>query len=112
MENVTPEILFERTLGERALLERSHGQTAARVRADGKAELFEALRPCMTGAERLLPYAELGRGLGMKEGAVKQAVRRLRLRYGELLRMQIADTVDSPDEIESEIRHLIEVASA
>jgi RNA polymerase sigma-70 factor (ECF subfamily) len=110
VENVTPESLFERSWA-RALLNEVMGKLRSEYVAEGKTELFETLRPCMTGAERLLPYAELGRGLRMSEGAVKQAVRRLRLRYGQLLRMQIADTVNSPVEIENEIRHLIEMAS-
>jgi RNA polymerase sigma-70 factor (ECF subfamily) len=110
VENITPEILFERTWAA-ALLNEVMGKLRREYVAEGNAELFEALRPCLTGAEPLLPYAELGRVLGMKEGAVKQAVHRLRRRYGQLLRTEIADTVDSPEEIESEIRHLITVAS-
>jgi RNA polymerase sigma factor (sigma-70 family) len=111
VENVTPESLFERSWA-RTLLDEVIAKLYREYEAEGKAELFVTLRPCMTGAERLLPYAELGRRLRMKEGAVKQAVRRLRVRYGELLWAEIADTVVRPDEIESEIRHLIAVASA
>jgi RNA polymerase sigma-70 factor (ECF subfamily) len=42
----------------------------------------------------------------MSEGALMTAVHRLRRRYGELLRAEIAQTVSSPDEIEAELRHL------
>ncbi|MBM3841142.1 MAG: hypothetical protein FJ398_24945 [Verrucomicrobia bacterium] len=55
------------------------------------------------------PYAEVAAELGMSEGALKVAVHRLRRRYGELMRMEIANTVSSPDEIEAEIRHLFTV---
>jgi hypothetical protein len=59
----------------------------------------------------LAPYAELGAGLGMSEGAVKKAFHDLRKRYGKLLQAEIAATVSGPDEGEEEIRHLITVAS-
>jgi len=49
--------------------------------------------------------------LGMTEGAVKTAVHRLRQRYGQLLRAQIAETVASPDEIDDEIRFLLSTLS-
>jgi hypothetical protein len=44
--------------------------------------------------------------LGMTEGAVKMAAHRLRRRYRELLRQEIAQTVAGPDQIEEEIRYL------
>ena len=74
--------------------------------AVGNEELFAALEPHLTGAERLVPYAELGAGLGMTEGAVKTAVHRLRKEFGKLLRAEIAKTVSDREEIEEEIRHL------
>lgn len=90
-------------------------QVMDRLRADytatGKGELFAALQGHLSGAERLVPYADLGAGLGMTEGAVKTAVRRLRKRYGELLRAEISATVSSPEEVEEEIRNLIAVTS-
>ena len=45
----------------------------------------------------------------MSEGAVKVAIHRIRKRYGQLLRAEIAGTVDRPEEIDAEIRHLIAV---
>ncbi len=47
----------------------------------------------------------------MTEGAVKVAVHRLRLRYGELLREEIARTTGSPDEVDEELRYLMAVAA-
>jgi RNA polymerase sigma factor (sigma-70 family) len=75
----------------------------------GKKQQFDALRFCLTGERSKLPYAELAAGLGSSEGAVKVAVHRLRQRYRELLRAEIANTVSSPDEVEDEIRHLFAV---
>jgi hypothetical protein len=51
----------------------------------------------------------VGPGLGLSEGAVKVAVHRLRKRYGEVLRVEIAGTVSNPREVDGEIRHLITV---
>jgi RNA polymerase sigma-70 factor (ECF subfamily) len=78
----------------------------------GKEALFAALEPCLTGGEDLLPYAELMARLDLKASALKMAVHRLRKRFGELLREEIAQTVATTDEIENEIRELIAAASA
>ena len=73
---------------------------------DGKEKQFEQLKPTLTEASRSVPYAEIALGLGTSEGAVKVAVHRLRQRYRELLRAEIADTVANPGEIDDEIRNL------
>ena len=78
----------------------------AELAAEGKQELFEGLKPVLT-AGGSIGYARIAAGLGMTEGAVKVAVHRLRRRYRELLRDEIAQTVASPEEIEEEIRHLL-----
>ena len=73
---------------------------------DGKQKLFEQLKPTLTEASRTVAYAEIARRLDTTEGAVKVAVHRLRQRYRELLRAEIADTVASPEEVEDELRNL------
>ena len=73
---------------------------------DGKENLFEQLKPTLTEASRSVRYAEIAAQLGTSEGAVKVAVHRLRQRYREVLRAEIADTVASPGEVEDEIRNL------
>ncbi len=74
--------------------------------ASGRAKLFELLRGCLARDESALPYAEIATRLNLTEAAVKMAVQRLRARYREILRAEIADTVASPEAIEEEIRHL------
>ena len=54
------------------------------------------------------PYADVAARLGMTEGAVKTAVHRMRRRYGELLRAEIAETVVDTAEVDEEIRHLFQ----
>lgn len=61
----------------------------------------------LSGAES--PREALAKQLGMTEGALKVAVHRLRQRYREVLRAEIADTVDSPADVGGEIRHLVAV---
>jgi RNA polymerase sigma-70 factor (ECF subfamily) len=75
----------------------------------GQAALFNALKPCLVGRRETQPYQQLGAELGMTEGSVKVAVFRLRQRYRERLMEEIAHTVASPDEVESEVRHLFRV---
>src|SRR5262249_2996903 len=104
-DRATPEAIYERHWALELL-----GQVFARLREEhkgkGKGELFQALKPILTGGEVALSYAQLGASLGMAEGAVKVAAHRLRKRYGELLRETIAETVSGPDEIDDELRQL------
>jgi len=72
----------------------------------GKEELFEQLKPVLTETSRAVRYADIAVRLGSSEGAVKVAVHRLRRRYRELLRAEIAETVASEAEIDDEIRSL------
>lgn len=72
----------------------------------GKSEIYEELKGCLTAGERSAGYAESGKRLGMTEGAVRVAAHRLRVRYRELLREEIAQTVAVPGEVDDEIRCL------
>lgn len=73
---------------------------------EGKQQLFERLQPCLAGRDPDVTYQQLATELGMTEGAVKVAMHRLRRRYGELVRRQIAHTVPSLADIDDEIRQL------
>ena len=75
--------------------------------ARGKERLFEALKGTLTSSNEE-SYQEVGRRLGFSEGAVKVAVHRLRRRYGEAVRAEIARTVESSEEIDDEIERLFE----
>jgi RNA polymerase sigma-70 factor (ECF subfamily) len=91
------------------LLETVLGELRAEYEQDGKGRLFETLKPSLMGSRELQPYASLAAKLEMSEGAVKVAVHRLRERYRERLKSQIAQTVASPEDIAGEMRHLIRV---
>jgi RNA polymerase sigma factor (sigma-70 family) len=109
-DRATPEGVYERRWAL-TLLE----QTLARLRQElvsaGKERLFECLKGTLTG-EDAGPYARAGEELGLSEQAVKVAVHRLRKRYGELLRAEIAQTVATPEEVEDELRDLFAAVRA
>jgi RNA polymerase sigma-70 factor (ECF subfamily) len=88
----------------------------ARVRenyeAAGRLPVFETLKGFIWGDQTKLSYAEVAPQLGLTEGAVKVAVHRLRARYRELLRAEIAQTVATPGEVDEELQHLIAVLAA
>jgi len=104
----TPERIFERqwavTLLDQVLL-----SLRAEYDQGGKAALFDALKPCLVGSRETLPYAELGARLGLSEAAVKTAVSRLRERYRQRLKAEVAHTVSSPEDVDPELRHLFRV---
>jgi RNA polymerase sigma factor (sigma-70 family) len=107
---VTPEKLFERRWAL-DLLGKVLNRLKAEYAAKGKSRLFSKLEPCLVDKPAEGLYAQLAAALDMNEGSVRTAIHRLRQRYGELLRSEIADTV-APEEVEDEIRHLLAVVSS
>jgi DNA-directed RNA polymerase specialized sigma24 family protein len=73
-----------------------------------RAELFEALKPSLSADKLDKPYSEIATQFGVTEGNVKIAVHRLRKRFGELLRAEVAQTVEDESEIEAELRYLLQ----
>ncbi len=109
-EQMTPELHYERSWAL-ALLERVMNRLRMEYEKADRSPLFQALQPHLSGAEGRPGYARLGTALGMGESAVTVAMHRMRRRYGEFLREEIAQTVTSPDEVEDELRHLMHVVS-
>lgn len=106
-----PKAYFERNWAF-TVIERAMQNLELELRAAGKEKLLERLRPHLQGDRNGRPYAEIAAELGLSEGAVKVTVHRLRQRYGELLRAEVARTVGTEAEIADELRHLIEIVSA
>ena len=71
----------------------------------GRPEHFERLKVFLPGHSDA-PYAALAREMNTSEGALKVAIHRLRKRYRDLFRQEIADTVADPAEVEAELRYL------
>jgi len=73
--------------------------------------LFEAIEGFLTSEPPSASYAQIATRLDMQEGALKTAIHRLRRRYREFCREEVAQTVADPAEIEAELRYLCEVVS-
>jgi RNA polymerase sigma factor (sigma-70 family) len=103
----TPERIFERRWAL-SMLDRVVERLRNEFVHHGRAEHFERLKMFLLGQSDA-PYAELAREMNTSEGALKVAIHRLRKRYRELFRQEIADTVADPPEVESELRYLAAV---
>lgn len=104
----TPETLYERRWAL-TVLESAFRALEAECNASGRGALFAALRPHLSGDPDAELLAVLAPPLGTTEGALKVAAHRLRRRYGELVRAEIANTVDAdPATVDAELRHLQE----
>ena len=104
---LTPERIFDRRWAL-TTLEQALEALREECEREGKAELFEALRPTLTSDATgdAAPYRDVADRLGMSEGAIKVAAHRMRKDYRELLRGGIAETVKRPQDVDDEIRDL------
>lgn len=89
-----------------ALLERVIARLQDECAAENKTNLFEQAKGYLMVGEKAIPYAEAAQSLRMDEGAVRVAVHRLRKHYRELLRDEIAQTLDDPAQVAEELRSL------
>ncbi len=76
---------------------------------DSRKRKFIQLAQYLPGGDAVMSHAELGASLGISEAAAKQEVYRLRKRFGERLREAVAETVAHPDDVDDEIRYLIDI---
>ena len=106
-DTLTPETVYEQQWAI-ALLDSVLNQLETEFQSRDKQNQFEVLKPFLSGS-KALTHAEAGQQLGMREGAVKVAAHRMRTRYRDLIRAEIAQTVESPEQIDDEIRRLFEV---
>lgn len=105
----TPERMFERRWAL-SVLDRVVEKLREEFVRHGRPEHFEQLKVFLLGQSDA-PYATLAREMNTSEGALKVAIHRLRKRYRELFRQEIADTVADPAEVESELRYLAAVVT-
>ena len=103
-DRVTPEVLFDRRWA-RTVMDRALTALATEYAVRDQAELFGRLKPALVDGDGG-GHAELGRALGLSEGAVAVALHRLRRRYRELVRHEVAQTAGSAADLEDELRHL------
>jgi len=107
-ERATPESLFERGWAV-TLLEGVLARLDEEYRRTGKQTWMEAMRPALTTDRESMDYAGMAQTLGITETAARVAAHRLRQRYRQLIRAEVAGTVASPEEVEAEMRHLFRV---
>jgi RNA polymerase sigma factor (sigma-70 family) len=90
-----------------AVMDRALAALAAEFAKADKAAHFEALKPWLVGETPALSQAVAAKSLGMSEGALKVAAHRMRRRFRELVKADIAQTVHRPEDVDAELRHLI-----
>ena len=93
-----------------ALLDQVLKQLRDEFTRDGKEHVFDELKSALTGGK--VPYPEIAARLDVKEGAARTAIHRLRTRYRDIVRAEIAETVASPAEVDAEMQHLFAALSA
>ena len=103
--SLSPDKVFERQWAL-ALLDQVLARLEEEFRAADKTPLFQRLRGFLVAGTAEESYADAAAELGMTDEAVKKAVHRLRHRYSELFREEINHTVESPTEVDDEMRHL------
>lgn len=110
-QGLAPEKLYDRAWAV-MVMQRVRDRLREEYAAAGKAERLEILDELLPGEEGEMTRSEAALRLGLSAGGVRTEIHRLRRRYGELLRAEVAHTVSAPNEIEEELRHLIDVMSA
>ena len=110
-DHVTPDQVFQRQWAM-TLLSRAIGNLRDEYEQSNRLHVFEALKSYLGGETSRVPYREIAVQLDATEGAIKVAVHRLRKRCRELLRQEIAQTVNSADEIDDELQSLFQAIQA
>lgn len=109
--NASPDFLFDKRWAE-TVSEQAYSRLREEYQQAGNERLFDALKCFLPGAAGPAPsYAETASQLGMTESAVTTAISRIRRRYFDFIRYEVAQTVEHPEEINGEIRYLIEILS-
>ena len=107
---LTPEMLYERDWAV-DVLDRMTRLLREECERSGKGEAFEVLKGFLAGSQANRGYEQAAAALGISEGAAAVAAHRLRRRYRELVRAEIARTVSDPGDVDDEIRDLFEILS-
>ena len=105
---LNPEELYERSWALQ-FLDHVRARLREMYAGEGKADRYEALERFLPGEEDPPSYAQAAAQLGVPEGTLKADVHRLKRKYGELLREEVAHTVACPEQIDDELRYLIQV---
>lgn len=94
-----------------ALLDQAMARLRDEYERDGRGADFSWLKKYLTAEGSAMPYAQIAQEIGATEGAARVAVHRMRKRFREAFRTAVADTVSSGEEVEEEMRYVVEVLS-
>ncbi|HEY5297748.1 MAG TPA: sigma-70 family RNA polymerase sigma factor [Verrucomicrobiae bacterium] len=107
---ISPDHAYERRWAL-TLLEQTMSRLRAEFQRAGKISEFDRLKIFLTADKKEIPYANIAAGLQMSESTLRVAVHRLRKRYRELFREEIAHTLAAGESVDEELRHLLAVLS-
>jgi RNA polymerase sigma factor (sigma-70 family) len=107
---LAPDRIYDRTWAL-TLLEQASARLESEYHRAGQTGLWQELKPHLTAERGSISYPKIAAALGLTEGAARVALHRFRKRFREVFRQAIADTVASPEEIESELRLVLEILS-
>ena len=106
VEHATPETLYERRWAQTVV-----GVVLDRLAAETDAKRFEVLKPFLLEDKGAVSYDDAAAKLGLSVPAITSAIHRMRARFGALMVEEVSNTVDTPDAVEPELRHLLAALS-
>jgi RNA polymerase sigma-70 factor (ECF subfamily) len=110
-DNWSPERIFDvrwaATAAEHALR-----QLGEECEARGRRRVFDVLSDCLAAERQDVSYQKFSKTLGIPEASVKGLVHELRVRYRDLLRAEVAQTVEKPEDVDEELRYLCAALAA
>ena len=106
LEHTTPETLFERRWAQTLV-----GVVLDRLAVETAEERFEVLKRFLLEDKGAVSYEDAAARLGMSVAAITSAIHRMRARFRALLVEEVSNTVDTPEAVESELRHLLAALS-
>jgi len=106
-EDLTPDKLFDHQWAQ-TVLAHALGRVRREYENNGKGDVFDTLKVVVTAPEYKSNFAELGRELGISEGAARTAAYRLRKRYKVVLMHEVSQTLDKSESADDELNYLLE----
>ena len=95
------------------IVKRAWQQLEDAFEAEGKKEWLEVLRPFVAGGGKApLNQEEAAQKLGVPIATLRTWLSRLRQRYREALRMEVASTVSDPSDVDQELHYLYQILTA
>jgi len=104
-ETWPPEKIFD-VRWAATVVERALSRLGEECEQRGRRRIFDVLSSCLAAEREDVSYADFAKTLGVPDTSVKRFVHQLRKRYRTILREEVADTIENPDELEDELRYL------